>query len=98
MMMLLPVFNRVSIVVLSIREFAASGVHWDNGGLSVQVPLGVVTLLRMEIFQGSSNHAPAVPLGALASTWMPVTSSQCPDVSTRPPLPPFGPPVALNVP
>src|SRR5438445_6607455 len=46
---------------------------------------------------GSSNHVPPVPLRALALT-LPSTWSDWPEVSTKPPLPPLGPPVARMVP
>ena len=44
---------------------------------------------------GSSSHRPAAPWGAEALTLIPATSSQWPEVSIRPPLPPCAPPRAL---
>ena len=58
----------------------------------------VVAFALIWTFNGSSNHSPAWPKAAVVSTFAPSTSSQCPEVSTRPPLPPLGPPLALKVP
>ena len=47
---------------------------------------------------GSSSHNPDRPYGADVSTRAPVKSSVWPEVSTKPPLPPSAPPVAMMVP
>ena len=49
-------------------------------------------------FSGSTSHAPNVPFAADVSTRMPPKLTVWPEVSTEPPLPPFGPPLALSVP
>ena len=43
---------------------------------------------------GSINHKPPAPLGDPASTTKPVAAMCAPEVSTCPPLPPLGPPLA----
>src|SRR3984957_13337663 len=45
-------------------------------------------------FIGSTSHSPAWPFGADVLTRMPSKLTLCPDVSTNPPLPPSGPPLA----
>ena len=55
-------------------------------------------VLPMMTLYGSSSHSPARPETADASATMPVTSSQWPDVSMSPPLPPAAPPRADNEP
>jgi hypothetical protein len=61
-----------------------------------KVPLVVVAAI--DTSAGSRSHMPFLPFGAPALTSMPATSSQWPEVSIRPPLPPRAPPRAVMLP
>ena len=64
-------------------------------GKMLSVP-GVMSLMVMSY--GSNNHSPASPSTELTSTRSGLAINMAPEVSTRPPSPPSGPPFARNVP
>ena len=62
------------------------------------LPALVVVLPLMMRLSGSSSQVPASPCGAEASSEPVMFRVILPEVSTNPPLPPFGPPLASMLP
>src|SRR5580704_11142821 len=66
--------------------------------LPSMLPIVVAAALSIVRSVGSTSQVPAAPLAADALTTMSLKSTLLPEVSTRPPLPPLRPPLALNLP
>src|SRR5712691_7015473 len=94
----LPVLRAFWIVVLATVAGLAVGEMVSVGPadpVSVMLLSAAVTVRSV----GSSSQVPGFPATALASTTaLLAMASVCPEVSTHPPLPPLGPPLARIVP
>ena len=64
---------------------------------AVEMLVAKALVLRVKS-TGSNSQLPNFPLLANVETFIPSSSIACPDVSIRPPLPLFNPPVAKKVP
>src|SRR4030066_207800 len=71
---LVPAFNRLLMSVLSTLVAPLPELH-------VLLTLATVLVVALTVrSHGSSNHVPAIPLGAAASILTPAISSQCAEV------------------
>jgi hypothetical protein len=93
--MMVTLLPAVSAVTISATfTLAVSALGFGVKTLPTRLP-PLVGALVIDTSAGSSNHRPAAPWAAEALTRMPATSSQWPEVSINPPLPPCVPPRAL---
>ena len=90
---LVPAFS--AVWMLAVVTMAASFVLVKFGA-AVTLVSAPASWIVMSL--GSSSHVPPWPRAALALASIPDTSSQRPEVSTRPPSPPWAPPRAVRRP
>src|SRR5262249_28406303 len=92
-----PASSDATIVATLRVELSAVGEQ--TSGAPAQATFAVAVVMSM-LLSGSSSQLPALPCGAGASTeaLAPMFSVPLPEVSTQPPSPPDGPPLARMVP
>ncbi len=93
MLTLLPASSAASIVEVRIVALLPMA---KKSGPPPMLLSPSVSLIVMS--HGSSSHRPARPRAASVRTWAGRASSQPPEVSMKPPLPPKAPPRALSAP
>ncbi len=92
----------MAVVASSVTLVEASALMMVAGEMSARLfdePTPSVPSSSMTIVSGSSSQVPVLPRGAVVSIWAcGATLSTWPEVSTKPPLPPIAPPMALTMP
>ena len=96
-----PVFSVLTVTLLAFKAVTKSATLTlaaltpEFGANTPPVAVAsVVAAPEIVMSAGSSSQVPICPSGARVSTCSPATSSHWPEVSIKPPSPPFAPPRA----